>query len=80
MSDLAYIVLMLAALAYFWTVMFDRFTRSCATLAGVILIGTSGTVLLPDQRQVFETIAVGGFAALLLARTWLIWKEWYRGQ
>lgn len=76
MSDLMQIALLIGSAVYFWTVMFERFTRPCAALAGVILIGTSGTVLLPDQEHVFETIAFGGLAALLFARSWLIWKEW----
>lgn len=80
MSDMAQygqIALLASALIYFWTVMFDRFSRSCSALAGLILIGVAGRTLLSKETVfVFDLIATAGFSGLLLARSWLIWKEW----
>lgn len=70
-----------ASLIYFWTVMFERFSRSCSFLAGVILIGTAGSVLRPHHEgPFFDLLTSAGFVGLLLARSWLIWKEWKEKQ
>lgn len=80
MSEFAQFVefgLLVAALVYFWTVMFERFSRSCSALAGIILIGVAGRTLLPkDAGMAFDLLTTAGFSGLLLARSWLIWKEW----
>lgn len=69
--------LLLAALIYFWTVMFERFDWSCSALAGFILIGCAGAALKPaDQHQFFDVWRTIGFTGLLLGRSWLIFKEW----
>lgn len=76
-AQYAQIVLLASALVYFWTVMFERFSRSCSTLAGLILIGVAGRTLLPkDVGLAFDLLTTAGFSGLLLARSWLIWKEW----
>lgn len=80
MSEFAQITeigLLVAALVYFWTVMFERFSRSCSVLAGVILIGVAGRTLLPKEATAaFDLLATVGISGLLLARSYLIWKEW----
>lgn len=80
MSEAVQFMLFGAALIYFWTVMFERFSRSCSLLAGVILIGTAGAALKPtDNAAAFDLISNIGFTGLLLGRAWLIWKEWRNG-
>ena len=81
MSEALEFTLLGAAAIYFWTVMFERFLRSCSLLGGVILIGAAGSALKPESEHVFfETLTTVGFIGLLLARSWLIWKEWYHGK
>ena len=80
MNEIAQFGLLVAAFIYFWTVMFERFSRGCSTLAGVILIGVAGRALLPkDANAFFDLLTTAGFTGLLLARSWLIWKEWRNG-
>jgi len=81
MSEYLQFGLLAASLVYFWSVMFDRFSRSCTVIGGVILIGAAGMALKPiEDQHMFEIITLAGFSALLLARSWLIWKDWYDGQ
>lgn len=69
--------LLLASLIYFWTVMFERFSWSCSALAGTILVGVAGRTLLHSSAiWLFDFLTAAGFTGLLLARSWLIWKEW----
>lgn len=76
-AQYAQFALLVSALVYFWTVMFERFSRSCSALAGLILIGVAGRTLLPkDAGVAFDLLTTAGFSGLLLARSWLIWKEW----
>ena len=80
MSEVVQFALFGASLIYFWTVMFERFSRSCSFLAGVILIGTAGSALKPtDSAATFDLITSIGFTGLLLGRAWFIWKEWRNG-
>jgi hypothetical protein len=77
-AQYAQFALLASALVYFWTVMFERFSRSCSALAGLILIGVAGRTLIPGAANAaFDLIATIGISALLLARSWLIWKEWH---
>lgn len=81
MSEVAQYALLASAFVYFWTVMFERFSRSCSALAGIILIGVAGRTLLPkDASMAFDLLTTAGFSGLLLARSWLIWKEWKEKQ
>lgn len=78
MSELLQFALLGAALIYFWTVMFERFSRSCSMIGAVILIGAAGKAFKPpDQHLFFDTLLYAGFIGLLLARSWLIVREWY---
>lgn len=76
MNEVFQFALLGASLIYFWTVMFDRFSRSCSLIGGVILIGAAGSALKPGENAFFDTMTVMGFTGLLLARSWLIWKDW----
>ena len=78
MSEIAQFALLGASLIYFWTVMFERFSRSCTIIAGVILIGSAGAALRPEsEEEFFNFIAIIGISGLLVARSYLIWKEWH---
>ena len=72
MSDM---LLFITSFIYFWTVMFDRHPRHCAVLAGLILVGTAGVVMKPEEEQFFRTFAACALAALLVSRAYLIWRE-----
>ncbi len=81
MSEYLQFALLAASLVYFWSVMFDRFSRSCALIGAVILVGSAGMALKPiEDQHFFEIVTLSGFTGLLLARSWLIWKDWYDGQ
>ena len=78
MSEIAQFALLGASLIYFWTVMFERFSRFCTLIAGVILIGSAGAALLPEsEEEFFNFITIIGISGLLVARSYLIWKEWH---
>lgn len=77
MSEVFQFALLGASLIYFWTIMFDRFSRSCSLIGGVILIGAAGSALKPGENAFFDAMTAMGVTALLLARSWLIWKDWY---
>lgn len=81
MNEYLQFALLGASLLYFWTVMFDRFSRSCAILAGVILVGCAGLALRPPEHDPFyQDITAIGFIGLLCARTWLVLKDLYFGK
>ena len=82
MNEYLQFCLLMSAFAYFWTVMFKRFDWSCSALAGFILIGVAGAALRPSpsHEAFFEAWTTVGFIGLLIARTWLILKEWYHGE
>lgn len=77
MSETLQFALLGAALLYFWMVMFERFSRSCSLIGATILLGAAGKALKPpDQHVFFDTLLYIGVIGLLLARSWLIFKDW----
>ncbi len=81
MNEVTQFVMLAASAIYFWTVMFDRFSRSCAAIAALIFVGSAGVALNPAGNQAaYEAVLMIGVTLFLLGRSWLIWKEWHHGE
>jgi len=64
-----------ASLVYFLTMMFDHHPRCASFFAGVLLIGSAGTVLKEeDSHAFFELIAAIGIALILIRRVYVSWR------
>lgn len=81
MNEVIQFAMLTASAVYFWTVMFERFSRSCAAIGALIFVGSAGVTLNPAGNQaVYETTLMLGITLFLLGRSWLIWKELYHGE